>query len=220
MSDSAAKTQPHADQSLFDIEVCKTTQRVTLLTDRWGEVEAFLNDKSQKWDAFGITYNEIVEISEGLDAVWRDETSYLVHDTSDNGIKIMIVSSLSQENLPTVSLDMKLGSDDMPGWRRALTLHAPQIEHLARGVSHLDDPDAREIEILIDTSVESGAAICALIPVDADGLYEPIASLLFDNGLAFPPSAHAQISAASALRWRYDPENTPADALPGSSRPI
>lgn len=209
-----AQTRP------INVLVCKDAQRLTEITNRRGKVEDFVSENAQEWLELGVRYDDVDAVSDDLLEIWRDEVSCLVFDAKDNTVKIEVEAFLNEDHLPREWISDTTAGDGANLWRYGLGVHAPWIAHVCNSISAMNDPDAPGIECIINLYQQRYASMRILMPLEASNLYEPVARLLFDHSLGMPPSAHEQMTALAALRWRYDPAEISPLALPGLHLPI
>ena len=115
------------------------------------------------------------------------------------------------------------GCDDpaaLRAWRGCLSFHAPALRHVARGLAEMR-PEIGPVRPVFDTAAFYNGAIVVVLPLPVTtDRFVAVHDLLFANGLAFPPSNHAQLEAVQDLRWRHDPGAIRAGALPGAHLPF
>lgn len=213
----------------LEIEAAFFHEHATFLTDRWGEpIDHSLDGKIALAD-IGFTKKVITSVLEPHAKVFSDGAAFLVHcapgpdgpdSTPESRFSFYVEFELSDEWLPEDPLCQGEDETDTDAWQHFLSLHAPALLHLARGVETLPGNAAQEIRCLFDFGGFFGGAISALIPLSMAAHYREVYNLLYRNGLPFPPSRHDQIAAVRQILWRYRPDEIPAAILPGRATPI
>lgn len=216
MSDQVQTPQ----QKYFPVEIFPHPARLKFLTDRWGEVIAWHETDAMAWSNMDLSIDQVEDAVKQVIGIFPHETSFLIHDSTDDAIKIYIEFEFSEEWQPQALLDLETTPDEIEQWRKALLFHGVALLHVAKGIARMPEPWASQMRCVFDVAAPYNGAIGLIMPLEAIEMFETAQDLLFKNDLPFPHSAHAQMAAASEIYWHYDGLHIPKSALPGMHLPL
>jgi len=179
------------------------------LSDRWGNICDSNYDQSSIVSLLqqsGLTRQCIEHRMQELSHCFGDEVCFLVlcrpSPSADKPELCLLVEfEFAEEWLPEVARSDPETPDGREEWKRALLFHAPAMAHAARSIRDLPDDGGRGMQCMFDFSAFYGGSLCVLMPVAQAAHYDAVRNILFENGLTFPPSAHAQIEAISRIAF-------------------
>lgn len=198
---------------------------LTYLTDRWGQPIGDEEIECEQLAALGLTSEDVGEISDRHTHVFGTEDSFLVHCRDpeifpyvlEDPFAIFLEFEICDSFLPNVTMRGAEGAEDLSAWRKTLTFFSPAIHHAAAGARKRLGDRADETACVFDLSAIYGGSFGFLIPLALSEAHGDLHGLLFENGLPFPPSAHAQVIASQRLTWTVPGEDVPDAALPAAA---
>lgn len=212
-----------AANKIYDIELRPLSEELSFLTDRWGEPIDSDEADHARLEKAGVSVEDLEAAMVGMENIFQNEISFLVQPagcTGKESLHLLVEFEFADEYQPQDVLSPELDAAGLAAWRAALTFHAPALLAVARGLESLPDT-AESLRPIFDTAAFYGGAIVVLLPLPVStDTFVAVHDLLFNNGLPWPPSNHAQLAAVGQIRWRHDPAQIPSAALPGPFLPL
>ena len=186
------------------------------LTDRWGEIGE--NDNTDTYLAeIGVSRTDISEAVKAHQHCFGDEICFLAWCAPQPGqprcLNLIIEFEYSDEWLPDLDLESSTSDEEKAAWRKTLAFHSPSLLHTAKGLAALPGAAGKDLLCYFDFSAIYGGSMGVVLPFELSAHYEAIKKLLFQNGLPFPHSNHAQIDAMSQISWVFPQNGFPTDIL-------
>lgn len=222
MSELPSPPDRHINQRspATDIHLLWSSGHMAFLSDRWGDTS------HHDFSAAGIPEEEARAFVAKHSHAFREEITFLVAPKPGSPLATcrlgaVVEFEIADDHLPSLAQDA-LSPESCAAWRHAVLQFAPALAHLADSIERLETggpetggrahPDADAdgsiagIRCFFDLDAIYGGSLCVLLPPEAMRHYKAVADLLFYDGIALPPSAHARLSATRRLTWRPDPK--------------
>ncbi|MFZ3583706.1 hypothetical protein ACOI1H_16245 [Loktanella sp. DJP18] len=193
------------------------------MTTSTGRLQQIHRDNIQK---SGLRPKDIEDIVSAVSAVHDDEF-YVAIDDMTHRLFIYLERDIEEEWLPDHYLDPNATLAECAAWEKSLAHHAVALHDIAEKIADIDDPAARKVRCIFDTSGMNREVRCIFntsgmnrgalaisLPLSALHLAGRLYHAL-ETAPEAPYSNHAILDVTQRLTWHHDPVHVPAGAIPG-----